>query len=424
MNYLLKNGKILDPAQKNAALGKQKDIAITNGKIAATAAPDAEVIDCGGKWIVPGLIDIHVHLREPGEEYKETILSGTKAATAGGFTAVACMPNTKPVNDCAAVTRFIKERAAECTTRVYPIGAISNHLLGETLAEMGEMKREGAVAVSDDGKPVTNSQLMRRAMEYASSHDLTVISHAEDLDLARAGCMNEGALSTRMGLRGIPAAAEAIMVQRDIALAELTGARLHLAHISTAQSVELIRRAKARGIKVTAETAPHYFTLTEKAVTGYNTHAKMNPPLRSEADRQAIRTALADGTIDVIATDHAPHSPEEKEVEFAAAANGITGLESAVGLSLALVHEGVISPERLVELMSVNPAKILQIDGGTLNEGESADITIINPQESWIFLSEKTLSKGKNTPFDTWPMKGYAEMIFTAGKQYLCRPAR
>ncbi len=421
MNYILKNGYIIDPAQDNIRHG---DIAVNDGRIAAAPGPNAEEIDCRGKWVVPGLIDIHVHLREPGEEYKETIYSGTRAAAAGGFTAVACMPNTRPVNDNGTVTRFIMERAAECPVRVYPVGAISHHLDGERLAEMGEMKKEGAVAVSDDGKPVSNSQLMRRGMEYASSHGLTVISHSEDMVLARGGCMNEGALSTRMGLKGIPAAAEAVMVQREIALAQLTGTRLHLAHISTAQSIDLIRRAKEQGIAVTAETAPHYFTLTEEAVAGYNTNAKMNPPLRGEADRKAVRAALVDGTIDAIATDHAPHSQEEKDVEFARAANGITGLESAVGLSLALVHEGLLTPERLVELMAVNPARILGVEGGSLAVGNSADITVINPDESWIFQVEKTLSKGKNSPFDGWQMKGFAEMIFVGGRLTECHPAR
>ncbi len=421
MNYILKNGTIINPAQNTI---QQGDIAVNQGRIAAQADADARVIDCSGKWVVPGLIDMHAHLREPGEEYKETIYSGTAAAAAGGFTAVACMPDTNPVNDNGTVTRFIMAQAAECPVRVYPVGAISHQLDGKRLAEMAEMKEEGVVAVSDGDKAVTDSQLMRRGMEYASSHNLTVISHPEDRALSRSGCMNEGALSTRMGLKGIPAAAEAIMVQREIALAQLTGARLHLAHISTAQSINLIRSAKEKGINVTAATAPHYFTLTEKAVAGYNTNAKVNPPLRTEADRKAVRTALADGTIDAIATDHAPHSCEEKDVEFALAANGIASFESALGLSLALVHENLLTAARLVELMSVNPARILGVTGGSLAIGEHADITIINPDKSWVFQVDKTLSKGKNSPFDGWQMRGFAEMILVGGKLTQCRPAK
>lgn len=412
--YLLKNGRVIDPLQ---GVDQHRDIAVDDGKIAANVPVDATVIDCSGLWIVPGLIDMHVHLREPGEEYKETIESGTNAAAAGGFTAVACMPNTNPINDSGAMTRFIVERAVGCAARVYPVGAISNQLAGERLAEMGEMKREGAVAVSDDGFPVMDSQLMRRAMEYALSHDLPVISHSEDLDLSRGGCMNEGFLSTCMGLKGIPAVAEAVMVQRDIALAKLTGVKLHLAHISTAMSVDCIRRAKEANVIITAETAPHYFILTEEAVRGYNTNAKMNPPLRSEIDRAAIRAALADGTLDAIATDHAPHSGEEKDVEFSFAASGIVGLESALGLSLALVHEGLLTPARLVELLSVNPSKILGVFGGTLVVGSPADITVIDPGQLWVFSVNETCSKGKNSPFDGVQMKGRAVMTFVGGEK-------
>lgn len=412
--YLLKNCRVIDPVQH---IDRTQDLAVADGRIVPAASAEATVIDCCGMWVVPGLIDMHVHLREPGEEYKETLASGTAAAAAGGFTAVACMPNTSPVNDNGAMTRFLVERAAGCAARVYPVGAISCQLAGERLAEMGEMKREGAVAVSDDGLPVTDSQLMRRGMEYALSHGLTVISHSEDLALSRGGCMNEGLLSTCMGLKGIPAAAEAVMVQRDLALARLTGARLHLAHISTAQSVACIRQAKKEGIAVTAETAPHYFTLTEDAVAGYDTNAKMNPPLRTEADREAIRTALADGTLDAIATDHAPHSSEEKEVEFASAANGIAGLESALGLGLALVHDGVLTAGRLVELMSSNPARILGLNGGALVVGSPADITVIDPEQRWVFRAAETCSRGKNTPFDGWQMRGRAVMTFVDGRR-------
>ncbi len=415
--YLLKNGRVLDPAR---GIDSQQNLAIEDGRIVEKLAEDAAIVDCSGKWVVPGLIDMRTFLREPGEEDKETIASGTRAAAAGGFTAIACMPDSSPVNDNGAVTRFLVEQAASCAARVYPVGALSQQMKGQRLAEFGEMKREGAVAVGDGEKSVTNSQLMRRAMEYASSHDLTVISHCEDLALSRGGCMNESFLSTCMGLRGIPAAAESIMVQRDLALARLTRTKLHLAHISTAQSVELIRKAKQDGIHISAETAPQYFTLTEEAVRGYDTNAKMNPPLRGENDRSAIRSAIADGTIDVIATDHSPWSGEEKNVEFVHAANGVVGLESALGLSLALVDEGLISPLRLIELLAVNPARILGIEGGSLRPGVPADITIIDPTRNWVYEAAASFSQSKNTPFDGWKMKGRAVMTFVDGKPQRC----
>lgn len=413
---LLKNGRVIDPAQRRDEIA---DLGIIDGRIVApdlVAEKDAEIFDLRGCWVVPGLIDMHVHLREPGEEYKETIETGCRAAAAGGFTAVACMPNTNPVNDNSAVTRYILEKAATCAARVYPVGAISQGSKGEKLAEYGEMKLAGAVAVTDDGRPVVDSRLMRRAMEYASSHDLLVMSHAEELALSRGGCMNEGEISTRLGLRGVPAAAESIMVYREIALAELTGARVHISHVSTAQALALISDAKARGVKVTAETAPHYFTLTEQAVLGYNTHAKMNPPLRTEQDRQAIRAALRDGTLDAIATDHAPHSVLQKEVEFNQAANGIVGLETSLSLSLALVREGLIGPGRLVELMSLAPARILGVAGGSLAKGAIADVTVIDPEKQYIFSAEKSFSKGKNSPFDGWNLQGRAILTFLAGR--------
>lgn len=412
---ILKNGRIIDPIQKRDEVA---DLWISNGVIVPPDSDEsaAEIYDLAGLWILPGLIDMHVHLREPGEEYKETIESGTIAAAAGGFTAVACMPNTKPVNDNGAITKFICEKSVSSVARVYPVGAISKESKGISLAEYGEMKLEGAVAVTDDGLPVMDSQLMRRAMEYARSHDMLVITHSEDLALAKGGCMNEGELSTRMGLRGIPVSAESIMVQREIALAELTGARVHIAHVSAERSIELIRDAKARGIKVTAETAPHYFTLTEKAVLGYNTNAKMNPPLRSERDRAAVREALADGTLDAIATDHAPHSILEKEVEFNFAANGIAGLETSLPLGLALVRENIIEPARLVELMSAAPARILGVHGGSLPVGSVADITVVDPEKRFIFSAENALSKGKNSPFDGWDLQGKAVLSMVGGQ--------
>jgi len=412
----LKNGRIIDPEQKRDEVG---DLWLKDGVIVDIKSfdpGDAVIYDLEGCWVVPGLIDMHVHLREPGEEYKETIETGCRAAAAGGFTAIACMPNTNPVNDNSSVTRFICEQAVSCAARVYPVGAISQQSNGEKLANYGEMKAAGIVAVTDDGRPVVDSQLMRRGMEYASTHQLLVMSHAEEISLSRGGCMNEGEISTRLGLRGIPAAAESIMVFREIALAELTGARVHISHVSTEQALALIGHAKARGVKITAETAPHYFTLTEQVVLGYNTQAKMNPPLRTEKDRQAIRTALRDGTLDAIATDHAPHSVLQKEVEFNLAANGIVGLETSLPLSLALVREGIISPTRLVELMSCAPAAILGVVGGSLRIGAVADITVIDPRKRFVFSADKSYSKGRNTPFDGWDLQGKAALTLLAGR--------
>jgi len=413
---ILRNGRVIDPASGKDEIA---DIWVHEGRF-ADPGPDiperALSFDLAGRWLVPGLIDMHVHLREPGHEYKETIESGTAAAAAGGFAAVACMPNTRPVNDNAAVTRFIMEKATGCAARVYPVGAISRESRGEQLAEYGEMKNAGVVALTDDGMPVVDSQLMRRAMEYATSHGLLVLSHAEDVALSRNGCMNEGPVSTRLGLRGIPTAAESIMVYREIALAELTGARVHICHVSSEASVALIRQAKLRGVRVTAETAPHYFSLTDEAVGSYNTHAKMSPPLRSELDRRAICQALADGTLDAIATDHAPHSVLEKDVEFNYAANGITGLETAVPLALRLVHEGMISPGRLVELMACAPARILGVAGGRISVGERADLTVIDPEKNFTFKASESRSKCRNTPFDGWQFRGKAVMTILDGQ--------
>jgi len=416
-SIVLQNGRLLDPV---TGVDVKGDLWIEDGVIVPareTIPDDSLVFDVQNKWIVPGLIDMHVHLREPGEEYKETIKSGTMAAAAGGFTAVACMPNTIPVNDCASVTRFILEKAAkEGSARVYPVGAISKGSKGTGLAEYGELKEAGAVAVTDDGLPVFDSQLMRRAMEYAGSHDLLVVSHSEEMSLSQNGSMNEGVVSTRLGLRGIPAAAEAIMVYREIALAELTGQRTHIAHVSTAAASDLIAQAKAKGIRVTAETTPHYFTLTEEAVADYNTSAKMNPPLRTEADRQAIREGLQNGTFDAIATDHAPHSVLEKELEFDQAAYGIIGLETSLALSLALVRDGVIDELRMVELMSSAPARILKVAGGTLAEGAVGDVTVIDPEKKFVFTKELILSKGKNSPFLDWELQGKAVLTVMGGR--------
>ncbi len=413
---ILQNGRLLDPT---TGTDKTGDLWIKDGKIIPTEKQipkNSRVEDVSGKWIVPGLIDMHVHLREPGEEYKETVESGTRAAAAGGFTAVACMPNTKPVNDEASVTKFLLAPERNASARVYPAAAISRGSAGTELAEYGELKEAGAVAVTDDGLPVLDSQLMRRAMEYAGSHDLLVISHSEEMALSKNGAMNEGVVSTRLGLRGIPVAAEAIMVYREIALAELTGQRTHIAHVSTLAATDLIRQAKSRGVKISAETTPHYFTLTDEAVGEYDTNAKMNPPLRTETDRQAIRAGLQDGTYDCISTDHAPHSVLEKECEFDQAMNGIIGLETSLPLSLNLVREGVIEPLRLVELMSSAPAKILKVPGGTLSEGSVADVTVIDTEKEFVFTKESILSKGKNSPFIDWKLQGKAVLTIMGGR--------
>jgi dihydroorotase len=417
---LIRGGRVIDPGHADDIL----DIVVRNGiivDIKQNALPEGDdarysVIDASGKWVVPGLIDMHVHLRDPGYEYKETIETGCRAAAFGGFTAVCCMPNTNPVNDCRQVTEYIMEKAAKAAgARVYPVAAVSRGLKGEHLCEYGELKEAGAVALSDDGNPVTNSRLMRRALEYSTRFDLPVISHCEELSLAAGGAMNEGAVATRMGLPGIPNAAESIMVVRDIALSELTGVPVHIAHVSTMESVRAISDAKKRGVPVTAETAPHYFSLTDASVEGYNTNAKMNPPLRTEKDREAVCQGLADGTIDVIATDHAPHSLIEKAVEFDRAANGIIGLETSVPLGLKLVDAGVIDISGLVEKMSTNPARILGLATG-LKIGQPADITIIDPEISFHIDAGGFQSLSRNTPFDNWPVKGKAVMTMVGGK--------
>jgi dihydroorotase len=419
MNILIKNGHIIDPANR---IDEKLDILAAGGKIAKLGKPGTlpadgcEVIDAKGNLVVPGLIDMHVHLREPGYEYKETIATGTAAARAGGFTAVCCMPNTSPVNDCRSVTEFIRSQAAHSAfARVLPVGAVTKGSKGEELSEIGELCDAGCVGVSDDGRPVANAGVMRRAMEYSRTFDLPVLSHCEDPGLAAKGVMNEGFVSTELGLRGIPNAAEDVMVARDIALAELTGARVHICHVSTAGAVRMVRDAKARGVRVTAETCPHYFLLTDEAVRGYNTLAKMNPPLRSADDIAAIRAGLADGTIDVIATDHAPHASDEKAVEFDAAPFGIIGLETSVGLSLKLVEEGVLSMAGLVARMSTGPGRIIG-SGGTLSVGAEADITLIDPEAVWTVDASQFRSKSRNTPFDGWKLKGRAVRTIVNGK--------
>ena len=428
MAILIKGGHVIDPGRFNGVA----DVLILNGKISAVgrnvAAPaEATVIQAVGRLVVPGFVDLHVHFREPGFEYKETIESGTAAAVAGGFTSVCAMPNTNPVNDNQSITEFMLDRArAAGNAHLHPIGAITKGSQGKELAEIGDLRRAGCVAISDDGKPVMNSLVMRRAMEYARAFDVPVVDHCEDLHLSEGGCMNEGLLSTELGLPGIPAAAEDVMVARNVSLAELTGARLHLAHISTAGSVRMVRDAKARGLKVTAEACPHHFTLTEEVTRGYNTHAKMNPPLRTWQDVQAIKEGLRDGTIDVIATDHAPHATQEKQQEFTEAPFGIVGLETALPLTLALVEEGVLTLESAVEKLATAPARAFSLDAGTLAIGAQADVTIFDPHSPWEVDPARFRSKSRNTPFAGWKVKGRVTTTLVSGRVVftLDRPER
>lgn len=419
MNLLIKGGRLVDPSQ---GIDDTMDILIADGVVlelghGLTAPVGTQSIDAAGLIVTPGLIDMHVHLRDPGLEYKEDIATGSRAAAAGGFTSVACMPNTSPVIDSKAITSYILNKARnEAVVNVFPIGSITKGGKGESLAEMGELKEAGCVAVSDDGRPVANAELMRRALEYAKGVGITVISHSEELSLVGDGVMNEGFISTELGLKGIPWAAEDVAVAREVYLAEFTGAPVHIAHISTQGSARIIRNAKARGVKVTCETAPHYFTLTDEALLGYNTNAKMNPPLRGAGDVAAMKAALADGTIDAIATDHAPHHPDEKDVEFNVALNGIVGLETSLPLSLKLVEDGCLDLKALVLLMSCNPAKILGLERGTLKPGAVADVTIIDPLKQWQVSAEKLESKSKNTPFLGWQMKGAAAYTIVKGQ--------
>jgi len=415
---LIKGGRVISPAQN---LDETCDVLIEKGKIKAIGknldGKGAEVVDAAGKVVTPGLVDIHVHLRDPGLEYKENIASGTLSAVTGGFTSIACMPNTKPVNDNQSVTTYILNKAAEeghC--RVFPIASISKGLKGESLTEMGELKALGVYGVSDDGQPVSSAQLMRRAMEYARPFGMTIVSHAEDLDLAGAGVMNEGPVATELGLKGIPWVAEDAATAREIMLAEYTGAHLHVAHVSTRGSIDLVRQAKKRGVNVTCEATPHHFTLTDEAVRGYNTNAKMNPPLRSTEDREALRQGIADGTVDAIATDHAPHHIDEKNVEFNLAMNGIVGLETALPLTLRLVEEGLIDLPKAVALLTSGPAAALGIPVGTLEEGGDADITVIDTELAWTVDAQQLVSKSKNTPFDGWEMKGAALCTIVGGR--------
>ena len=434
---ILDSGRVIDPAQK---IDGVRTVLIDGDRIAAVREQPAtpaeklvhQVIDCRGRWVLPGVVDLHVHLREPGDEGKETIATGTRAAAAGGITTVVAMPNTRPVCDTAAVARFVAGRGRDAGfAHVLPSGAITRGSNGEQLADMAELKDAGCVCVTDDGRPVMSAGVMRRALEYARDLDLPVMVHAEDLSLTADGCMNEGPVATRLGLPGVPAAAEVAMVQRDLLLAELTSAHLHIAHVSAGGSVRAIREARARGVHVTAEATPHHFTLTDEAVAGtragtpggppaaepYDTHAKMSPPLRSESDRQAIVGALNDGIIDAIATDHAPHGPLDKNVEFVHAANGIVGLETSLALTLALVRSGELPLSRAVERLTVGPARAFGLPAGTLAPGAVADVIVIDSEREWKVDPQRFHSRSRNSPFAGWTLRGKVLRTFMAGRQ-------
>lgn len=419
MSILIKNAMLVDP---EAGINGKRDILIEKGKIAKVGQKIAEkakeILDVGGYIVIPGLIDMHTHLREPGKEEAEDIESGMRSAVAGGFTAVCPMPNTDPACDSQASVKFLLKRAQEVgLARLIPIGAITKAREGTKITEMGELKEAGCLAVSDDGASVESSGLQRTAMEYASMLDLLVISHCEDTALAGKGVMNEGFMSTVLGLEPIPAESESIIVERDIRLAELAGARLHIAHVSTAQSVEAIRQAKKRGVDVTAEVTPHHFSLSDEDLKTFDPAMKVNPPLRSKADVQALKKGLKDGTIDVIATDHAPHAANEKEKEFDYAPFGMIGLETALSLAVEkLIEEGHLGWEELVRKLSANPAKILKCAGGTLKEGSDADITIIDPDKEWVYSKERIKSRSSNSPFIGKKMKAEVNCVIVGGK--------
>jgi dihydroorotase len=418
---LLKGGRVVDPAQGTDGV---LDLLLEDGRVAElgkrVSAKGVEVLDVSDLVVCPGFIDLHAHLREPGREDKETVATGTRAAAAGGFTAVCAMPNTDPVNDQAGITRYVLERArAEGAVRVYPIGAITKGSKGEELAEYGDLREAGCVAVSDDGRPVANARIMRRALEYAKAFRLTVVDHCEEPALFQGAAMNEGPVATLLGLRGAPAAGETIAVERDVLLAELTGGKLHIAHLSAGASVDAVRRGKARGVKVTAEATPHHLLLNDQLVkdSGYDTATKMNPPLRSEADRQALIEGLRDGAIDCIATDHAPHTVDDKKVEYDQAAFGIVGLETAVALCLdRLVGAGLLSLPHLVSLLSTQPARIFGLPGGSLEPGGPADVTVLDLERRRKVDPARFESKGRCTPFAGWSLKGWPAMTIVAGR--------
>ena len=427
MKLFIANGYVVDPAQQ---INAGKNLLIEEGRIAgildrSEPVPEgAQVLDATGLIVAPGFVDLHVHLREPGQEYKETIATGAAAAVAGGWTSICAMPNTDPVNDNPAVTRFVIEQAEKAQlANVFPIGAVTKASAGKELAEMGEMKMAGIVAVSDDGRAVPSAGMMRRAMEYARGFDLPVVDHCQDVSLSKGGVMHEGRWSLILGLRGMPAAAEEVDALRDCSLARLTDARVHLAHVSTLGAVEAVRRAKQAGLPVSCEVAPHHWTLTDEAVQSYDTNTKMSPPLRSKEHIQALIEAMSDGTIDAIATDHAPHHADEKGLEFDEAPFGIIGLESAIGLAFELVHKGVISLERLIEMCSTNPARIFALkDRGTLARDAHADVTILDPECEWVFDVSRCKSKSRNTPFDGRRMTGAAVATIVGGRLVYLHP--
>jgi len=417
---VLRGGRVVDPSQ---TLDGVRDVLLVDGSVVAVEASleapeDARVVDCSGQVVCPGLIDVHVHLREPGEEHKETIATGAAAAAAGGFTSICAMPNTDPPIDDPATVGFVAAQGrAAGLTRVYPVGCISVGRAGERLALVGEMVGEGAVAITDDGSPVMDSGLMRLALEYAQAFGIPVADHPEDLGLSANGHMNEGIVSARLGLSGKPNASEDIHIVRDLLLAELTGGHIHLQHVSTRFGVESIRMAKERGVRVTAEASPHHLVLTHEAVDGYRTEAKMNPPLRAQEDVDAVRAGLADGTLDTIATDHAPHHYDEKEAAFADAPNGVVGLETALGIVLTrVVGEGVIDLPTMVERMSCQPARAFGLPGGSLEPGRPADVTVFDPEREWTVDPSSFKSKSGNTPFAGWSLKGQATMTIVGGR--------
>lgn len=414
MRVLVKKGRIIDPSQNLDFVG---DLLIEDGKILGIEKnieikEKVEVIEAKNLWILPGLVDIHVHLREPGEEWKEDIETGTKAALYGGILRLACMPNTKPPNDSPEVTKYILERALQkAHVKVYPIACITKNQEGKEITEFGKLKKAGAIGISDDGKWVQNSDVMKRALLYAKNFDLPVISHCEDINLSKGGQINEGYFSAKLGLKGIPVSAETIAVIRDLILAKETQKFIHLAHLSTKEVIPFLKWAKEEGIPFTAETCPHYFTLTEKEVENYNTLAKVNPPLRTQEDVEAIKLALKEGLIEVIASDHAPHSPLEKEIEFELASPGMIGLQTLLPLSLNLVREGYLTPLKLAEYLILNPSKVLGIEAPSFKKGSSAEVIIVDPEEEYIFTEEIIQSKSKNTPFLNKKLKGRVKKI-------------
>ena len=421
MQILIKGGHLIDPANKKNG---QFDLLISKGKIEAVEPegkikdiPGADIIDAKGAIVTPGFCDMHVHFREPGHEYKETIETGSQSAAAGGFTTVAVMPNTSPVNDNRSVTEFILSQAKETSNiNILPIGAITQGLRGETLSDMGELKEAGCIGYSDDGRPVSNSEIMRRALEYSKMFDLPCIQHSEVLELTQGGSMNEGIVSTELGLKGMPTEAEDIMVHRDICLLPKTGGRLHVAHISSGGSVDLVRQAKAKGLAVTCEVAPHHFTLTHDACRGYDTNAKMSPPLRTESDLDMIKEGMRDGTIDIIATDHAPHDRVDKQVEFSKACFGIVGLETALPLTLKMVDEKIISLERAIDMLTFQPNQLFKLDKGSLGIGKAADITLFDEKMEYTIDPSHFRSRSKNSPYKGWKVRGKVLRTLVNGK--------